>query len=317
MLNYTQDFVIKCLEDNLHINYVQVYKDGKLVEEYNRIPVKTRLNTWSSSKGVVSIAAGIAIGEGKLNLDEYLVDCYPEYKDCIKDENLKKVQLKHMLTMTTGLKKPLFFCDGPDRYTTKDWAKYFFENAELAYEPGEAFMYSNFNTYMVSRLIENRVGQNLLEYLRERLFEPMGMHNPDWTLCPMGHVHAANGLYFTIDEYAKYGELIRNKGKVGDKQLVPIEYMEKALSPIISLKEVDKNGIFYNGKDNGYYGYQFWISENQKMIHEDGNYGQYLQIFPEQGITVAVMSLDGGEKYAKIGQYFWKYIASKILGVEE
>lgn len=118
---------------------------------------------------------------------------------------LPKVTLEHLLTMTGGLENSLFFCDWEERYTTKDWIRYFFTNAVFANEPGSQWLYSNFNTYMLSCAIEKRAGTNLLEYLRNRFFEPLGIGNPDWTLCPIGHVHAANGLYVTIDEMANYG----------------------------------------------------------------------------------------------------------------
>lgn len=76
--------------------------------------------------------------------------------------------LENMLTMTTGLESSLFFCDWPERYTTPDWIRYFFENAKVVNKPGTQWLYSNFNTYMISCAIEKRAGVNLLEYLRNR-----------------------------------------------------------------------------------------------------------------------------------------------------
>lgn len=61
----------------------------------------------------------------------------------------------------------------------------------------------------------------MLNYLRYRLFEPIGIPNPDWTLCPQGHCMAANGLYLTIDELARFGHLLLHEGALNGKQIVP------------------------------------------------------------------------------------------------
>jgi len=308
MYNYLGDFLVHTLRENLNVMYAQVQRDGELIEEYKRMPVKTRLNLWSVSKGIVASAAGIALDEGLIQLDERIVDIFPEQAAANKQPNLQHVTLEHLLTMTTGLKGPLFFCDGPERYTTKDWIQYFFDKGEFVNEPGKEFLYTNFNTYLLSCAIEKRAGENLLEYLRYRLFEPMGMHNPDWTLCPMGHVHAANGLYFTIDEYSKYGEFLRNKGKVDGQQLVPRAFMEKAMSPLTDLSNTpfaSDNGL------NGYYGYYFITSKDKKIIHSDGNYGQFCFVFPDQNMVVTVMSLEGS--FPKIGEYLLEDVGKRIL----
>lgn len=190
--NLINEFAIKTLKENLNVMYAQIWREGQLTAEYKRMPVKTRLNTWSACKGVVSCAAGIALDEGLIRLDEKIVDIFPEYAPENPDGYLGDVTLENMLTMTTGLESSLFFCDWPERYTTPDWIRYFFENAKVIKKPGTEWLYSNFNTYMISCAIEKRAGVNLLEYLRNRFFEPLGIGNPDWTLCPKGHVHAAN-----------------------------------------------------------------------------------------------------------------------------
>nr|WP_305181706.1 serine hydrolase [uncultured Schaedlerella sp.] len=99
--------------------YAQIWREGTRTAEYKRMPVKTRLNTWSACKGVVSCAAGIALDEGLIRLDEKLVDIFPESVPEDPGSNLPKVSLEHLLTMTSGLENSLFFCDWEERYTTQ------------------------------------------------------------------------------------------------------------------------------------------------------------------------------------------------------
>ncbi len=273
-------------KENLGVQYAQIRRGGEVTGEYQRTPNKARMNLYSVSKSVVAVGAGIAIQEGLISLDEKICDAFPEYVPPNVSENLLDLQVKHLLTMTTGLSNSLFFADSPERYTVKDWVEYFF-NAEFTHKPGEQFLYSNFNTYMTSCLIEKRAGQNLLEYLRYRLFEPIGIGNPDWTLCPKGHVHAANGLYFNIDELGYFGQMLLQEGNYNGKQIVSADYLREATADRVKaagLKRDDPN--FYG------YGYQFWRTRLEDTFMCDGNYGQFCLVIPKKECVISILSFE-------------------------
>lgn len=301
------EFAVDTLKQNLNVMYAQIWREGQCTAEYKRMPVKTRLNTWSACKGVVSCAAGIALDDGLIHLDDKLVDIFPEYVPENPEGYLAEVKLEHLLTMTSGLASSLFFCDWEERYTTKDWVEYFFAHASFADEPGTHWLYSNFNTYMLSCAIERRAGKNLLEYLRDRFFEPLGIGNPDWTFCPKGHVHAANGLYVTIDELANYGNMIMNMGRFNNRQIVPEAYMKKATSNLVDNSCLRKPDNLYSGFG---YGYQFVMNPEPGSFRSDGNYGQFCLAYPEKNTVVVVMSLEG--KFEKIGNSIWKIVIPRI-----
>jgi len=203
--------------------------------------------------------------------------------------------------MTSGLESPLFFADSKERYIVKDWIEYFF-NADFLYPPGERFLYSNFNTYILSCLIERRAGKNLLEYLRYRLFETIGIGNPDWTLCPKGHVHAANGLYLNIDELGYFSELILNYGKYKGRQVVPELYMKEAVK-----KQVDSIpiGNLDTLEETFGYGYNFWMTHILDTFLCYGNYGQFCLVLPNIGTTISIISFENDAK--RIREILLKY----------
>ena len=115
------------------------------------------------------MAAGIAEREGLITLDEYIYPWFEKYFPSAPSENLYKIKIRDLLTMSSGQKDPLFFCDGPERYREKDWVRYFFQNDSFPYTPGTHFVYSNFCSYILSVLIEEKSGTDLLNYLRYRL----------------------------------------------------------------------------------------------------------------------------------------------------
>ena len=301
------DFALEALGEGLNVNYAQIWREGQMTAEYKRISVKTRLNTWSASKGFVSCAAGIALDEGLIRLDERIVDIFPEYVPTNPGAILPRITLEHLLTMTSGLAESLFFCDWPERYVTKDWIRYFF-NAPFSSEPGTQWLYSNFNTYILSCAIERRAKTNLLEYLRNRLFEPIGIGNPDWTMCPMGHVHAANGLYVTIDELSRYGQMLCNMGVYNGRRIVPEAYIRVATSNLVdnSACRTPENET-YSGFG---YGYQFIVNPDGRSFRSEGNYGQYCVVIPDKGVVVTVMSLEG--RFSRIGALLWKSIIDNL-----
>lgn len=297
------EFIIDTLKENLVVAYAQIHQGGELVAEYKRLDSKSRLNMWSLAKGVVSCAAGIAADEGLIALDEKIGDIFPEYMPKEPGPFLPQITLEHLLTMTCGLEKPLFFADSPERCLTEDWIAYFF-NASFTHRPGSEWLYSNFNTYMVSCAIERRAGQNLTEYLRHRLFAPIGIHSPDWTVDPKGRCHAANGLYLTIDEVSSYGELIKNFGRFNGRQIVPEAYMRRATSRLVECC----GPVPW---ENSGYGYQFLLNPEKGSFRSEGRLGQYCLAYPEQDTVITVMSLE--RNYYRIGHFIWQDIIPRLV----
>ena len=101
------EFMKKAKSEGLYINHVQIHRGKDLTAYYDRM-LRLRLPVYSISKGFSSCAAGIAEAEGLINLDEKLVDIFPEYIPTDANEYLKEINLKHCLTMSAGpLKKDI------------------------------------------------------------------------------------------------------------------------------------------------------------------------------------------------------------------
>ena len=289
-MGFVDTFAARCQKDGLGLLYAQMRRGGQIVGDFKVCTHKTRLNAMSISKSFVSAAVGIAEHEGLIQLDERICDAFPDHVPADASQYLLETTVLHLLTMTTGLASPLFFADSPERYVVKDWIDYFF-HAEFDHPSGQQFLYSNFSTYMLSALIERRAGCNLLEYLRWRLFEPIGIGNPDWTVCPMGHCHAANGLYINIDELGLFGELLLRQGSWNGQQIIPATYLAKA-----TVKQVETMPLEGSIPKTYGYGYQFWMTEIPDSYLCSGNYGQYCLILPEKDIVLAVMSFEGDRR---------------------
>lgn len=296
-MSYIESFLSKMEEKKVVINYIQIYQNDKLLEEYARLTTKTRLNTYSVSKSVTSLGVGIAIDEGLLSLDDLIYTFFDEIDFTKCNPLVKKIKVRHLLTMTCGLKDKLFFGDDEERYINKDWVSHFFYS-DFIYEPGEHFEYCNFNTYILSCIIEKVSKQSLLDYMKPRFFDILEIGNPDWLACPKGHTMAANSLFLTIDEMSKIGLLLLNNGTYKGKQIISKEYLELAT----------KNQIEQNIPKFGY-GYQFWINEDLKSYRADGKYGQYIIVVPSYNLVVTLQALDTQKFYDDV----WEDLVIPII----
>ena len=290
MLTEFNEFIDKMKKQEKVINYVQVRRRGETILDWGRLSRKTRLNTWSVSKSFVSVAVGIAMDMGLITLDEKICDSFGEYLPNNPSKNLLNLEVKHLLTMTTGVEHPLFFDNDDERYITMDWLKYFFSQ-NFPFKPGERFLYCNFNTYLLACLIEKKSQMDIMEFLKEKLFTPLKIFSPDWTRCPMGHIHAANGLYLTIEEFGNFGQMLLDGGVFEGKRIVSESYLKMATTNQLP-EDWDIK-----------YGFQFWLNPDGSF-RADGKYGQYIIVLPDKEIVVSVQSLSEGEIFSEV----WNWI---------
>ena len=300
------DFIRKACSEKLCVNHVQIHRGNDLTAQYDRLQ-RLRLPVYSISKGVTSCAAGIAEAENLIDLNEKIVDIFPEYVPDDAGEYLKEVTLKHCLTMSAGQSGRLFMNDSYESHTVKDWVGYFF-NSDFVNKPGTKWEYCNFNTLIVSCAIEKRSGTTLLEYLRDRYFEPLGIGNPEWRTIPTGQTNAGGGLLLNIDDLSRYAKLLLGFGSFMGRQIVPSDYMRRASS-----FQIDNSSLMTddNRKYSGYgYGYQFLLDPDDDGYRSEGAYGQFAIAIPSKETVISVMSLEGNQR--RVGTLVFEMLVDRV-----
>ncbi|PZF55329.1 hydrolase [Curtobacterium sp. MCSS17_008] len=169
-----------------------------------------RRDVHSVAKGVVVLAVGIAAHDGVLSLDDPVGTLLP---DVTLGPGVRDVTLRHLLTMTSGIDMPW----SPTE--TTDWpdlARAFLGRPTS----GRSFQYANASTYTAARALDARVG-DVGAYVQDRLFDPLGIDDLAWDRCPLGHVVTGGGLLLRTAEVARVGRLLRDRGDLDGRQLVP------------------------------------------------------------------------------------------------
>jgi len=233
---------------------------------------------FSLSKSFTSTAVGLAVAEGKLNVDDEVLKAFPEDAPAEPSNQLKGMRLRDLLMMSTGHQNE----PGLAAATNQAWTKTFLAHP-VPHKPGAHFLYNTPATYMQSAMVQKATGQTVLDYLRPRLFEPLGIENPIWGTSPQGITLGGYGLSVRTEDLAKFGQLYLQKGMWGGRQLVPATWVEAATA-----RQTSNGSSPKSDWDQGY-GYQFWRCRNGGY-RGDGAFGQYCIVLPEKSAVIAITS---------------------------
>ena len=302
-------------EQSQNVQSIMIVKNGKVVCEKwmngGEAGVPHIMN--SVSKTFTSIAAGMAIDEGLMSLDDKIVDYFPQFADEAVGEDMKKVTVRNLLTMNSGHE--------PDptsaiRSSEGDWVETFL-HTPLAFEPGSYFCYNSLGTYVVSEIVQKVTGQKVNDYLETRLWIPLKIEKPRWDESPSGANCGGWGLYLKTEDMAKVGLLILQNGRWGKKQLVSKEWIGAMTSnqvpsrpAMVTPEMAERFGLNKTNSDwmQGY-GYQMWQCRNN-AFRADGANGQYILVLPEKDAVIA-MTAELQDMQGELN-LIWKHILEAL-----
>lgn len=260
------------------MNSFMLIRHGHVVAEgwWSPYSAEAPHSLYSLSKSFTSTAVGLAIAEGKLSLDDEVLKFFPDDAPASPSNNLKAMRVSDLLRMSTGQQAE------PGRTSNEPWTKTFLAQP-VPFKPGTHFLYNTSATYMLSAIVQKATGSNLLDYLKPRLFDPLGIENPTWESSPQGISTGGYGLSIKTEDIAKFGQLYLQKGKWKGEQLVPSSWVDQATA-----RQTSNGSNPKSDWDQGY-GYQFWRSRNG-AYRGDGAFGQYCIVLPEQDAVIAITS---------------------------
>lgn len=234
---------------------------------------------WSLSKSFTSTAVGLAVAEGKLSIDDPVLKFFAEEAPSEPSTNLKAMRVRDLLTMSTGHQEEV------NLRRETNWTRAFLAHP-VPHKPGAHFQYNTPATYMQSAIVQKVTGQTVLEYLKPRLFEPLGIDSPRWDTSPEGISLGGYGLYLRTEDIAKFGQLFLQKGQWQGKQLVPADWIMQASSKQVS------NGSDPNRDWDQGYGFQFWRCRHDGY-RGDGKDGQFCIVLPKLDAVIAITANTG------------------------
>ena len=237
----------------------------------------------SLSKSFNSTAVGLAIADGKLSLDDPVLKFFPADAPADPSDNLKAMKVRDLLTMTCGHDtEPKSVGGAPS-------VKQFLAHP-VPHQPGTHFQYNTMGSYTLSAIVTKVTGQTALEFLKPRLFEPLGIERPEWASSPEGNSLGGYGLKLCTEDIAKFGQLYLQKGKWNGKQLIPEKWVEQATSKQVPNDQEGHSKIGIDWMQG--YGFQFWRCTHN-AYRGDGANGQLCVVIADKDAVLAITADTG------------------------
>ncbi len=273
----------------LNMHHLLILRGGKIIAEatFGAQDPHIPKMTFSACKSITALAIGMLIDEGKLTLDTHAADLFPHKTTPVSRLRYKELTVEHLLTMTSGATFNEAEC-----MTQTDWVRGFFNSLSVS-KPGKVFAYNSLNTYLLSAIVAQVSGLSLTEYLRPRLWEPLGIAVPCWETCPEGIEKGGWGLYLVPEDLAKIGQLILQKGVWNGVSLISETWLAAAAS---FKRETPADYGDYH------YGYHIWIGREVPSFLFNGMLGQNVLGFPENGILLVTNA--GNDEMFQQSRYF-------------
>ncbi|MEM6631591.1 MAG: serine hydrolase [Bacteroidota bacterium] len=283
-----------------HITSVVVIKEGKLLlEEYfNGTNRNTLHDTRSVGKSFASSVAGIALEEGHLQgTDQRLNEFYDLTQFANYSPKKDRVTLKSLLTMSSGFEGNDDNYDSPGNeekmYPTDDWVKFALDlSMDKTKEIGKKWEYFTAGVVVLGDILDKSVPEGLEKYADEKLFSPLGISRYQWKYTPQNVASTAGGLQMNSLDFAKYGQLYKNKGLWNGRQVLPVDWVEKTFTNYFSKTPTQTP-----------YGFLFWNhtytinGERYEAFQCRGNGGNKVIVFTDQPFVIVITATAYGQPY--------------------
>ena len=260
-----------------------VLHEGKVVAERYRegLDAHTRLLSWSMAKSFTNALAGVMYGDGLV--DVFAPTGIPEWQG---DERAA-ITLNDLMQMQSGLQWNEDYGNRSDvnlmLHREKDMGLYALDKP-LEHKPGTFWYYSSGSTNIVMRYLRGKFASDkeFLTYYRERLFAPLGIHNPVFEPDMSGTPVGSSYLYITAREFASLGQLYLDDGVFQGQRILPEGWVDYTVTPASDSKD-GYGSFFWLNKD------KFWPDIPEDMFNCQGHDGQEIFIIPSKDLVVVVL----------------------------
>jgi CubicO group peptidase (beta-lactamase class C family) len=298
------DEAIAAVPARRHVQSVVVVRAGEtLAERYYRDRRAEDLsNTHSVTKSFLATLVGIALGDGRLELETPVVELLGERDPFAVDERKRLITVRHLLTMTSGLDpgSPHDIDEIADR--GESWLDGPLA-APLVAEPGKRFAYNNGAAHVLSVATARAVGRPLGRFAEERLFGPLGIDSYRWPADPEGNPLGYGHLEVRPRDLARLGRLYLEGGRVDGEQLLPAGFAADAT-------RAQSRG----GPPEGVaYGYLWWVTEDCgfRSFFAGGYAGQYVTVVP--ALELVVVSTGDAAVFIETSRNLRRLVAEVVV----
>ena len=284
------DFFRALDEGGYQVHGMMILRHDKVIAEHWWYPYAPEYKhaSYSNTKTWTATAMGFAVQEGLVKVTDLVKDFFPDLMPENPAPELSRLTVKHLLSMTAGHRSTFYDGSGDDQVRA-------FLAMDYAHEPGTSFAYNITCSHMLSQIITRVTGETIYEYLKPRLFEPLGLSKDIfWEMDLSGRNMGNGGMHARTSDYAKFGTFLKNKGKWNGVQLLDPQWIVD-MTTIHIYQNTDRDSAI-NANDDGSqgYGYQTWMGRHGSY-RAIGASNQLVMVVPDKDVVLAVHASIGDE----------------------
>ena len=262
-----ESFVKDITDNKWNVFGVEVYKDGKLIHSFG--DTKDNIHDiYSATKTILSVALGIAIDKGIIDIDKCIPDYLPkDYTDNMKapsKEAFGKITVRRLMTMSVG--------GFPFRPEGDNWLK---SVLDLEPEETEVFNYSNVSAFLAGVALDTALGEDLGLFIEREIFKPLDITDYEYGRSPEGYFYGASKMKLSVHDLSKIGLLLTNRGVYEGKRILSKEYTDMATS----VQQMNREG-----------GYGFFVWKYRNGFSINGKLKLKCDCLPEEGIDITYLA---------------------------
>lgn len=286
---------------------IAVVKGGKIVKKQGYGVASVELNVpatadtvfeiGSVTKQMTAAAIMLLVEEGKINLDEKISKYLPNTPDAWKN-----VAVRNLLTHTSGIKSYTAIGEGFEltKHLTRDEFIKTLAAYPLDFETGSRYSYSNSGYNLLGFIIEAASGKSYWDFMRERIFKPLGMtqtfdRDPKYIIKNRATGYALEndslaGRDYNLTDLFSAGAFIST---VGDLAKWDAAWRNDTLLKKESKQQAWKPFVLNNGISNPYgFGWSVGDFRNHRLISHSGQtagFNAQISRFIDDDVTVIVL----------------------------
>jgi len=244
----------------------------------------------SVTKSVMTTLIGIAADQGKLDLDAPVVSFFPDRTIANLDERKARMTVRHLARMVNGMESGCLEGDEPTidaMRANPDYVQAALDRPMVA-EPGKEFCYDSPGMHLLSAILQEATGMTALDFARQNLCAPLGIHEAVWETDPQGTNRGWGDLHLLPEDAAKIGYLWLHRGNWDGQQIVSEDWMLDSVKP---------HSLFVG--DDIAYGNGWWISLGN--YYASGRGGQKIYVTPIR--NTVVVTTGAGFEYDDINEW--------------
>ena len=330
------------LEDLFKVHFARgmilIQDDKVLYEKYFDGFGPHKQHIWfSMSKSLASAALGILVEQGKIDVKKSPAHYIPE----LKNSGFERVTIQNLLDMATSIDFKETYTDMTSDFALKyavamnmGWlpgardaqpesteiygvhdflSKYIKPNKEL--EPGTDFDYNSSNADVIGWLISRVSGQPYEQFISEQIWSKLGMEHDAYFAVDRAFMPVVTGgMNSTLRDAARFALMIRDEGRVKNKQLIPSEWINSALNIDEKLKSYMTANPKYGEESWEAYHNMWWILDSEKgEFCATGIHGQVIYINRSKNTVMVWFSNQPGAAAPKNINYQSKLNAARSL----